>query len=99
MFINGRPCTRGPIHKIISRAYKNAASVLDSAKEDIVDGGLGGLGMPQRKKRRREDSHDCALSTSEIENRHPIFLVMIRCPAGDCSFSASTDLGDDIFVA
>jgi hypothetical protein len=96
VFVNGRPCARGPVHKLLSRAYKMAAASLDGSKQDEADCSLPGLRMPQRKKRQRDEQGLSDPSGATASGGHPMFLVMISCPVGDCSFSTSSDAGSDI---
>ncbi len=96
VFVNGRPCARGPVHKLLSRAYKMAAATLEGSKRDEADCSLTGLGMPQRKKRQRDEQGFSDPSAATASGGHPLFLVMISCPVADCSFSTSSDAGTDI---
>ena len=70
---------------------------MDNGKPDEMDISAVDLGMPQRKKRRIDESDDHDTSRLSVENQHPIFLVSIHCPPADCSFWA-TDPGIDIFI-
>jgi hypothetical protein len=98
VFINGRPCCRGPIHKALSQAYKATAASMSSAVQTAMDISENGLGMPQRKKRRRENNVDDNSAPAVIHEGHPLFLVMVKCPVAECSFSVASDPGSVITV-
>jgi hypothetical protein len=93
VYVNGRPCARGPVHKLLSRAYKVTAASLEGFKQDETDCSLAGLGMPQRKKRQRDEQDPSDLAAATVSGGNPLFLVMISCPVADCSYSTSTDAG------
>ncbi len=98
VFVNGRPCARGPIHKMLSRAYKVAAAAMEGSKQDEIDSSLVGLRMQQRKKRQREEEGPSDPTAATMIGGHPLFLVIISCPVADCTFSISSDAGTNIDI-
>ena len=66
---------------------------MDSTAQDVIVAGVDRLGMPQRKRRRREEN-ELPNSVAAVPNDgHPLFLVMIKCPVAECSVSVSSDHG------
>ena len=100
IYVNGRLCTRCPVHKRMNRAYKDVlertttSPDLSAATAAKGTERAGQVAFPQRKRRRGEDGP----SILAPMKRCPVFLVRISCPPSDCAISEPLEPGEGASV-